>query len=155
MYLNILIDCTTSSNILLARAENLNYEYSPDTSTIQRFNKNYNIDVIQNYIDNNSVYNNNNVSDALQEENTNLAVHNVNDFVKGLHQKARTPKHPTVQDGNNIIMHEANLKFKTYCECLSSEIVQNIQQSLNEYQAARKLVTHTLLKGESSKWSMV
>ena len=54
VYLNIYIDCITSSFTLLVRAEDFNYEFSPDTPNIQRYTKSYNLDIIDTFIEHNS-----------------------------------------------------------------------------------------------------
>ena len=134
---DVCIDCTTSSNSLLVRAENLNYEFSPDVSVIQRFNKSYNLNVIDDYIESNCEILYKGVSNALQNDNINLAVHIYNEFMNDMHRRVRAPN-SSLTHNNNInnnvtILNEANSKFKKYCECLISGNSQDIKRSLNEY----------------------
>ena len=75
--------------MILVRAENLNYEYSPQKTVRQRHNKNYNFDIIVEYVhrDNETIYES--VSNALQENNIDLAVHRFNVFFKDMHRSAK------------------------------------------------------------------
>ena len=54
-----------------------------------------------------------------------------------------------------MVMNEANLKFKIYCENLTNGSNQDIEQSRAEYQLSRKEVTHIMLQDESFKWHKV
>ena len=57
IYLSVNIDCIASSNTLLVRAENLNYEFSPNIPVIRRYNKCYDLSVISYFIDNDTLHN--------------------------------------------------------------------------------------------------
>ena len=72
--LNIHIDSTISSTTILVRAENINYEYSPVEVKVQRYNKNYNLESINDYIQRNNETIYDSVSNTLQKNNIELAV---------------------------------------------------------------------------------
>ena len=118
--LEIHVDSTISSTTILARAENMNYEYSPQQIKIQRYNKNYNFESINDYIQRNKEKLCENVSTFLQENNIEPAVDVINNFVKDMHQYARKTKNTTTMNNNLNIMNNANEKFKKYCEHLAN-----------------------------------
>ena len=153
--LSIDIDCTVSSFSLLSRAKDLNYEYTPDTPTIHRFNKCYNIESIDDYIEHHKdvlIYD---IHSALYDNNVNSAISKFNDFSYDMHRKCRIPKPKisTIQNNMNItLMNDANHKFKVYCEKIKIGNMDEITNSLSTYQKARKLLTNKILLEENGKW---
>ena len=137
-----------STNVLLLRAENLNYEFSPDVLIIRRYYKSYNLDVIDNYMECNSRTIQESVLNTLQNNNNHLAIHNFNNMHSSVHTPNSTKIKGDLNNSNITVMNEAYLKFKSYCD----KLTDGTEQSLTDNKSARKAVTHSMLKGESEKW---
>ena len=80
--LSIRINCTTSSNILLTRAEDLNYDFPIEKTIIKRFNKRYDSELLDNFIRNNKEIVSENIMTALHDSDTDLAITKFEEFMK-------------------------------------------------------------------------
>ena len=71
------------------------------------------------------------VSNTLQNNNIDLAIHNFNEFLIDMHSSAHTPNSTKIQgdlnNSNIIVMNEANLKCKSYCEKLTDGNVHDTE----------------------------
>ena len=153
--LNIQMVTTISSAEILIRAENLNYEYSPEDKKVSRYNKCYNTEFSQDYIIQNNDTFNLEITITLQEHKINIAIDKINKFVGNMHHCAQTKKNRPITPNNYEDMNIANGKFKIYCNCLPNGNLIDISKSLDEYKLASKLVNKTILENKSKKLSII
>ena len=137
---------TISSAEILIRAENLNYEYSPEDKKVSRYN---NTEFSQDYIIQNNDTLNRKITITLQEHKINIKI---NKCVGNMHHCAQTKKNRPITPNNYEDMNIANEKFKIYCNCLPNGNLIDISKSLDEYKLASKMVNKTILENESKKW---
>ena len=112
---------------------NWNHEFSPDKPPIQRFNKSYDLQTINNYVLGGNETISDNIAIALNEGNIEKAVSKFDIFVKDMHQCAKTSKPKITYPSNAIVMDETDEKLQNYREYLLNRDNEAIRHSLAEY----------------------
>ena len=118
---------------------------------MERFNKTYNLETIDNFIIQNKEMLEREIYYTLHINDIELSINKINKFIRDMHHCSQQPR--TIQVPNNSnAMKTANKTFNEYCDCLRNSNQDEINQKLNGYQLARKTVTNLVLRNENGKW---
>ena len=120
---------------------------------VERFNKNYNTEAIDNFIMQNKETLETEIYETLQINNIELAVNKMNKFIRDRHNCSKQPKRTLVL---KIILKQWSLQIKSLMNnvFLFSGNFHVINQKLKEYQLASKAVTRDCFMKRKSKMAL-
>ena len=153
--IEIRIDTTTSIDILLARAENLNFVFDENSTEIKRFNKRYDFQVFKNRLIQNQEAIENDVLEAIQNNNYALAFARLDTHLEDIHKASKVYKEKEMTHNKKDVITIVNNKFITYNECLKAGKNEDIQRSLDDFIQARKHLSYNILETETNRWNAV
>ena len=154
--LKVKLTTNVRCNVILARAENLNYEVNENAKII-RHNKFYDQAKISEYMSNAKEEIEHEISDALFNNDVELAVEKLNMHIDKMHRLAKTKvqvRHENISRHVKI-MNDANEAFDKYTSKLKSGTELEIHIAMGAYASLRKQVTRHIMILEHQKWKQI
>ena len=107
------INCNNEirSDIILARAQDLNHEFSVDTITAKRFRKEYYLGIMNNYMIKNKDTIEKEITEAVEQNYIDLAVDKFNTHLTKMHLTSKVKYEKAIASRHIFLMQDANNKF--------------------------------------------
>ena len=143
------------SEALLVRAQDLNLETYDTSSKVERFNKNYNYQLMEEKLIEIKDDIHNDIGNSIERNDIKEAIEKLDNYLRDLHKESVTvpPKRTSNIDNNTI--ENINQKFIEYSNALKNGNETDIQQSLSNYLECRKSLTSKVLESEHKRWNTV
>ena len=142
------------SDVILARAHDLNYEDAKEAIDIKRFNKQYDSNIINDYMVENKDIIEKDIINAIEENDIDLALDNFNDHIMKMHHssKVKYKKNVDTSERTNL-MNDANAKFQNYLTIIQEGTIIETNEALDLYLLARQKVTRCMMSCELEEWN--
>ena len=148
-------DCEIRTDVLLMRAANLN-EVSNEAINVKRFNKEYNLSKIDNYIIENKEVIEREIMVAIEQNDTDLAVERFNSHMESMHRISKYKKNVVNNSLHSRLMANANTNFKNFILNIHDGANSDeTEEMLKHYIESRKQVTGYMMSSELEEWKRV
>ena len=153
--LRINIDTIIRTDVLLTIANDLNYEDSSEGVNIKRFNKEYNLDIINDYITENRDIIERDITEAIEGNDIDLAVENFNLHMENMHHVSKLKFNKVNRSLHTNLMTNANIRFRNLISKIHESDSSGIDEVLEGYLESRKQVTGYMMSSELEEWKRV